>query len=69
MYSGTCTKLIGGFLYFLSTKVKSTDEFGAWVENFENVSEATEFAIRCGAYTVTQYGAFSALPTQADIAK
>jgi len=49
--------------------VKSADEFDAWAENFENVSEATEFAIRCGAYTVTQYGAFSALPTQANIAK
>ncbi len=60
---------IGGFLYFLSTKVKSADDFDAWAENFENVSEATEFAIRCGAYTVTQYGAFSALPTQANIAK
>jgi len=49
--------------------VKSADDFDAWAENFENVSEATEFAIRCGAYTVTQYGAFSALPTQANIAK
>ena len=60
---------IGGFLYYLSTKVKNADEFDSWAASFENVSEATEFAIRCGAFTVTQYGAFSALPTQQDIAK
>ncbi|NDV92934.1 carbohydrate kinase [Alteromonas sp. 345S023] len=60
---------IGGFLYYLTTQVADTDEFNHWVESFENVSAATEFAIRCGAFTVTQYGAFSALPTQADIAQ
>ncbi|ALM92864.1 MULTISPECIES: carbohydrate kinase family protein [Alteromonas] len=60
---------IGGFLYFLSTKVANSAEFDKWASSFENVSEATEFAIRCGAYTVTQYGAFSALPTMENIAK
>ena len=60
---------IGGYLYYLSTKVKNADEFDSWAASFENVGEATEFAIRCGAFTVTQYGAFSALPTQQDIAK
>lgn len=58
---------IGGFLYFLSTKVENTDAFVEWAASIENVSEATAFAIRCGAYTVTQYGAFSALPTQDDL--
>ena len=60
---------IGGFLYYLTTQVADTAQFNNWVESFENVSAATEFAIRCGAFTVTQYGAFSALPTQADIAQ
>lgn len=60
---------IGGFLYYLTTQVANTTEFNAWAESFENVSAATEFAIRCGAFTVTQYGAFSALPTQTDIAQ
>lgn len=56
---------IGGFLHFVTTKVSNTNEFNDWVSDFENVTEATEFAIRCGAYTVTQYGAFDALPTKA----
>ena len=60
---------IGGFLYFLATKVRSSTEFSEWASSFENVSEATEFAIRCGAYTVTQYGAFSALPTMEQVSK
>lgn len=60
---------IGGFLYYLTTQVADTEAFNSWVESFENVSAATEFAIRCGAFTVTQYGAFSALPTQGDIAQ
>ncbi|WP_394222455.1 carbohydrate kinase [Alteromonas gracilis] len=58
---------IGGFLYFLSTAVKNADKFNAWINNADNVREATAFAIRCGAHTVTQYGAFSALPTHADL--
>ncbi|MEC8374854.1 MAG: carbohydrate kinase, partial [Pseudomonadota bacterium] len=56
---------IGGFLHFVTTKVSNSSEFNEWVSNVENVTEATEFAIRCGAYTVTQYGAFDALPTKA----
>jgi len=58
---------IGGFLYFLTTKIQNCAQFDKWAESYENVSEATEFAIRCGAYTVTQYGAFGALPTMEQI--
>lgn len=58
---------IGGFLHFVTKKVSNSSEFNEWVSNVENVTEATEFAIRCGAYTVTQYGAFDALPTSADL--
>ena len=59
---------IGGFLYYVSTHVQNTEAFTAWTQHEENISAATAFAIRCGAYTVTQYGAFSALPTQANLA-
>ncbi|WP_338519066.1 carbohydrate kinase family protein [Alteromonas gracilis] len=59
---------IGGFLYYITTCVGNTVEFDQWVERAEQVNEATAFAIRCGAYTVTQFGAFSALPTHDDIA-
>lgn len=59
---------IGGFLYYIATQVQDTEAFTVWAQHEENISAATAFAIRCGAYTVTQYGAFSALPTQASLA-
>ncbi len=59
---------IGGFLYFVANACNNTVEFSKWSQRQHNVAQATEFAIRCGAYAVTQYGAFSALPSYEDVA-
>ncbi|MCU4675707.1 carbohydrate kinase [Catenovulum sp. 2E275] len=58
---------IGGFLFFACQKASNTDGLSQWLNLFENVIEAVNFAARCGAYTVTQVGSFIALPQLEDL--
>ncbi|MDC9501759.1 MULTISPECIES: carbohydrate kinase [unclassified Pseudoalteromonas] len=59
---------IGGFLYQLAKQICNRSEFSTWTNNFENVLKAIDFATKCGALTVSKFGAFDALPTQSEIA-
>ncbi|MBB1396841.1 carbohydrate kinase [Pseudoalteromonas sp. SG44-8] len=58
---------VGGFLYQVASLVSDKNEFTDWVNNFENVLKAIDFATKCGASTVAKFGAFDALPTQQDL--
>ncbi len=53
---------VGGVLYKLC-QAQSQEQVKASLKSEEYVSEVIDFASRCGAYTVTQRGAFDALPT------
>lgn len=39
----------------------------AWLQTFDDVTDALSFAARCGASATTKHGAFSSLPSLADI--
>lgn len=58
---------IGGFLYSMSQSITSFHQFSAFVEERQRLLEAVSFAMRCGAVTVTRFGAFEALPTASDL--
>ena len=53
---------VGGVLYKLC-QAQSEQQITASLKSEKQVSEIIDFASRCGAYTVTQRGAFDALPT------
>jgi fructokinase len=58
---------VAGLLYQLSLQSVSHESFGAWVRDEATLTAALEFASRCGALTVSRYGAFEALPTAAEL--
>jgi len=53
---------VGGFLFRIATEVSDKQSFVEWTANFENVLSAIRFAAQCGAYAVSRFGAFDALP-------
>lgn len=53
---------VGGLLFKLAGEVTDSESFRDWVGNFENVLDAIRFAAGCGAFAVSRYGAFDALP-------
>ncbi|WP_137165937.1 carbohydrate kinase family protein [Salinimonas lutimaris] len=58
---------IGGVLYQLTSSIDSSAAFSDWASDFENITRALDFATRCGAITVSRFGAFDALPTAHDM--
>lgn len=58
---------IGGFLSKVASDNSSLTMFNFWVTNFENVISTIHFSSQCGAFTVSKFGAFDALPHKSDI--
>lgn len=58
---------VSGLLYQLSVQSVSHGAFGAWVRDKAKLTAALEFASRCGALTVSRYGAFEALPMGSEL--
>ncbi|GGW83465.1 carbohydrate kinase family protein [Alteromonas halophila] len=58
---------IGGLLYSVTRQLKDAGGFDEWVSNPAALEAAVSFAARCGAHTVSQYGAFTALPSARDV--
>lgn len=60
---------VAGLLYQMARQGVTPNTLESWISNQEDFDEALNFACRCGAVAVTRYGAFDALPTQADLQK
>ncbi|UTW12850.1 carbohydrate kinase family protein [Marinobacterium rhizophilum] len=58
---------VAGLLYQLSTQSVGAAKFGDWVREETSLRSALEFASRCGALTVSRYGAFEALPVGSEL--
>lgn len=58
---------IGGLLYWVATNVSDAAAFGRLASDPQNLEPAISFGAKCGAHTVGQYGAFTALPTSEDV--
>ncbi len=58
---------IGALLYYLSQNLPSAAALSSWLKAPDNLESALHFAARCGAHTVSQYGAFTALPSSTDV--
>lgn len=58
---------IGGFLSQIAKSNNSLESFEKWVSDFEEVLLTIAFASRCGAHTVSKFGAFAALPFEEDL--
>ncbi|MEW9798540.1 carbohydrate kinase family protein [Alteromonas sp. CYL-A6] len=58
---------IGGFLSVVADHAATGDAAREWLQSQDNLAMATHFAARCGAHAVSQYGAFTALPTAGDV--
>lgn len=62
---------IGGFLHQVAQHNQSIDTFHAWAQSWASdanrLRKIIEFAARCGAFAVSQYGAYISLPTNNDI--
>ncbi len=59
---------VGGFLAQIALSNSSLKTFDSWILNFENILNSIDFASKCGAFTVSKFGAFAALPYKSDIA-
>ena len=58
---------IGGLLCQLSTSLTSGAQLKEFLSKPENIHTLLNVATRCGAIAVSRFGAFDALPSQADI--
>ena len=58
---------VGGFLYSLAAQNIVANGVQTLVDDASKLEKALNFACACGAYAVTQKGAFSSLPSLADI--
>ncbi|WP_018983594.1 carbohydrate kinase family protein [Salinimonas chungwhensis] len=58
---------IGGVLYQLARQLKTSDGLNRFLSDEQNVLTLLDFATRCGAITVSRFGAFDALPDQEDM--
>lgn len=58
---------VSGLLYQLSVQSIDHPAFAGWVRDEARLKAALEFASRCGALTVSRYGAFEALPVGAEL--
>ncbi len=58
---------IGGLLASLSRADVTCETFGDWLADEQALSEALEFACRCGAFAATRAGSFVSLPGSADL--
>lgn len=58
---------IGGLLNQLSTSLASGAQLKEFLSKSENIHTLLNVATRCGAIAVSRFGAFDALPSQADI--
>ncbi len=65
--TGAGDSFIGGILYQVGISIDNAAAFKDWVGNFENVTRTLDFATRCGAITVSRFGAFDALPYSEDV--
>lgn len=58
---------VAGLLFQLADQEIDHAGFTAWVRDEARLTEALQFASRCGALTVGRYGAFEALPVAAEL--
>jgi fructokinase len=58
---------VAGLLYQLSVQSVDQQAFADWVRDDVRLKAALEFASRCGALTVSRYGAFEALPVGSEL--
>ena len=58
---------IGGLLHWIASNVSDTEAFARLTNEPQALEPAITFGAKCGAHTVSQYGAFTALPTSEDI--
>lgn len=59
--------LVAGLLFRLATEGVSAAGLKWWLAEPGRLSAAMDFAVRCGAFTATRFGAFDALPRQQDL--
>ncbi len=57
---------VGGLLARLASALATGAELDAWLANQAALSDALQFATRCGAFAAARYGAYAALPTPDD---
>jgi fructokinase len=58
---------IGGLLAALVSAQLTRQTLSAWIGSASLLTQALEFACRCGAFTVTREGAYAALPKLEDL--
>lgn len=59
--------LVAGLLYQLARAEVTAGGLRQWLDETGRLQQALDFASRCGAVTATRFGAFDALPSQADL--
>ncbi|NVK41376.1 MAG: carbohydrate kinase [Oceanospirillaceae bacterium] len=58
---------VAGLLHRLAIEVPGRASLASWLEDRKRVEGGLVFASRCGALTVSRYGAFEALPMAAEL--
>lgn len=58
---------VGGLLYWLARADVTASGFGRFANEDARFNDALRFAAACGALAVTQFGAFSAMPTLSEV--
>jgi fructokinase len=58
---------VGGLLTTLAAALGSAADLDDWLADASRISDALQFAARCGAFAAGRYGAYEALPTAADV--
>jgi fructokinase len=59
---------IGGLITALVEAKVTRDTLAGWAADERRLTEAVQFATRCGAFTVTRPGSYAALPRREDLA-
>ena len=65
--TGAGDAFVGGLLYQLAVADIAADGLAAFCADHDGLMQALLFAARCGGYAAAHYGAFAAMPTQADL--
>lgn len=58
---------IGGLLHWVATNVADAKDFSRLASDPQRLEPAIAYGAKCGAHTVSQYGAFTALPTSEEV--